>query len=121
MARAAGSTTDASLTVLRLIKSVHTGVWALFVSAILGIPVAAFRDRFDWVLVLAGIVAVEVAILALNGMRCPLTPIAARYTADRRDNFDIYLPVLIARYNKEIFGALYAMGLLFALQRWLVR
>jgi hypothetical protein len=30
-------------------------------------------------------------------MRCPLTGIAARYTDDRRDNFDIYLPPWLAR------------------------
>jgi len=33
-----------------------------------------------------------------------LTAVAARYTADRRDNFDLYLPQWLARYNKLIFG-----------------
>ena len=40
----------------------------------------------------------------------PLTAVAARYTDDRRANFDIYLPEWLARYNKQIFGPLYAMG-----------
>jgi hypothetical protein len=40
-----------------------------------------------------------------NASRCPL------HTDDRRDNFDIYLPLLMARYNKEIFGTLYVAGL----------
>lgn len=43
----------------------------------------------------------------------------ARYTDDRRDNFDIYLPLLMARYNKEIFGTLYVAGLVFGLVLWL--
>ena len=34
-------------------------------------------------------------------------------------NFDIYLPLLIARYNKEIFGTLYVAGLAFGLVLWL--
>jgi hypothetical protein len=61
----------------------------------------------------------EVLVLAVNGMRCPLTSVAARYTDDRHDNFDIYLPLVIARYNKEIFGSLYVAGLLLGLVRWL--
>lgn len=44
---------------------------------------------------------------------------AARYTDDRRDNFDIYLPVWLARYNKLIFGPLYFVGVAFALARWI--
>jgi hypothetical protein len=43
--------------------------------------------------------------------------IAARYTSDRSANFDIYLPRWIARYNKEIFGSLFAVGLSFTLVR----
>ena len=50
-------------------------------------------------------------------MRGPLTAWAARYTTDRRDNFDIYLPLWLARHNKSIFGALYVAGAVFALVR----
>lgn len=49
-------------------------------------------------------------MLALNGGRCPLTPLAARYTTERSDNFDIFLPAWVARHNKAIFGALYVGG-----------
>ena len=56
-------------------------------------------------------------ILASNGWRCPLTAIAARYTEDRRPNFDIFLPEWLAQYNKEIFGTLYVGGILFTLAR----
>jgi hypothetical protein len=47
-----------------------------------------------------------------------LTGIAARYTPDRRPNFDIYLPEWLALHNKQIFGALYVFGLVFAFARW---
>jgi len=49
---------------------------------------------------------------------CPLTPIAAGYTDDRRDNFDIYLPEWLARYNRLVFGLLYLAGILFTAVRW---
>jgi len=63
-------------------------------------------------------VLLEVLILAANQWRCPLTAVAARYTADRTDNFDIYLPLWLARYNKQIFGSLFAAGLVYTLGRW---
>lgn len=104
---------------LALVKTVHTIAWAFFVACILGIFYFAGRGR----LLAAGLsiaaVMVEVAILALNGMKCPLTAIAAKYTDDRRDNFDIYLPLRLARYNKEIFGTLYLAGILYTVIVWL--
>ncbi len=106
-----------SLSKLRTIKTVHTVAWAFFASAILLIPVAAWAESWTATLVLTGIVSVECLILALNGMRCPLTPLAARYTDDRADNFDIYLPLWLARHNKLIFGGLFLAALLFSLVR----
>lgn len=102
---------------LRAIKLVHTIVWAFFASAILLIPLAAWLEAWGMVLALAGIVTLECLILAFNEMRCPLTPVAARYTDDRADNFDIYLPLWLARYNKQVFGGLFLAGILFALAR----
>lgn len=103
---------------LRAVKIVHTVVWAFFVASIVAVPMSAWAGRFGWALLFAGIVLVEVVVLAFNRMRCPLTDVAARYTPDRRPNFDIYLPEWLARWNKEIFGTLYLLGLLFALARW---
>jgi hypothetical protein len=63
---------------------------------------------------------VECAVLALNRGHCPLTDLAARYTEERTDNFDIYLPLWLARRNKAIFGTLFVAGALFVLGRWLI-
>lgn len=51
--------------------------------------------------------------LPANRLRCPLTDIAARHTADRRANFDIYLPLWLAR-SKHVFGTLYLIGATYA-------
>jgi hypothetical protein len=56
------------------------------------------------------VVLAEVLVLIANDGHCPLTAVAARYTGDRRDNFDIYLPEWLARYNKLIFGSIYLLG-----------
>lgn len=100
------------------IKLVHTVVWVFFVACILGVYAAAHAGAFGWALVCAGAVLVEVLVLVANGLRCPLTPVAARFTEERRPNFDIYLPEWLARHNKEIFGTLYVGGLLYASLLW---
>ena len=104
---------------LRSVKVLHTAVWLLFVLCIVAIPVLGGLDRFGPAAWLVGIVLLEVPVLALNQMRCPLTRLAAHYTIDRRDNFDIYLPLWLARYNKQIFGPLFVAGGLVALWAWL--
>jgi hypothetical protein len=96
-------------------------VWALFAGAIVAIPILAWQERFVWVAILTVLVLAEVGVLALNRLRCPLTGIAARYTEDRRDNFDIYLPLWLATNNKQIFGTLFVCGLVVALVQWLRR
>src|SRR4029079_1308467 len=100
---------------LRAVKLVHTLAWAFFAGCIVLLPFAAWSNRFDFALALGVIVMVEVLILAFNGFRCPLTAVAAEPPEDRRDNFDIYLPLWLARYNKQIFGSLFAAGTIFTL------
>ncbi len=103
---------------LRAVKIVHTIAWAFFVACIVATPYFAWIGRFDVAFLLNGVVFVESLIIALNKWRCPLTDVAERYTTDRHANFDIYLPLWLARYNKEIFGPLFGAGLLFTLTRW---
>lgn len=103
---------------LRTIKLVHTIVWAFFVASMIAIPALAAGGLYRQAFAFIAIVLVEVLVLVFNGWRCPLTDVAARYTDDRRANFDIYLPEWLARYNKLIFGLLYVLGSLFAVARW---
>jgi uncharacterized membrane protein len=105
-------------TSLTLVKAAHTLVWAGFAGCILAIPVASWCGEHRIAGWLAAIVAGEVAVLGFNRWRCPLTSVAARYTNDRRANFDIYLPEWLAKHNKLIFGALYSAGVVFAFVRW---
>ena len=104
---------------LRAVRWIHTIVWAFFASAVLAVPVAAWQRRFHLWFWLSAIVLVEVGVLVVNRFRCPLTAVAARYTTDRQPNFDIYLPVWLAQYNKEIFGSIFVLGLVLGLIRWL--
>jgi hypothetical protein len=100
------------------IKLLHTAVWIFFVVCIFGIPIAAWRRQFFLAAVLSALVWIECIVLAVNHGRCPLTDVAGSYTEERVDNFDIYLPRWLAKYNKLIFGMLFALGELFAILTW---
>lgn len=117
---AADGTTAADAVKLTKVKLAHTIVWALFAGCIVAMPIASWRGEHALAAVLAAVVLVEVLVLAWNRWRCPLTDVAARYTDDRRANFDIWLPEWLARHNKTIFGSLYAGGLVYGIVRWSV-
>lgn len=104
---------------LRLIKAAHTLAWVVFASAIVLIPEVALRGHRSTALWLVGAVTGECLVVGLNRMRCPLTDVAERFTPDRRANFDIYLPVWLARHNKTIFGAWFAADLILLAFLWI--
>lgn len=104
-----------------MIKGLHTLVWAVFAGSILAIPSFAYNGKLSIAWTLIGLVLIEVVVLVINRMRCPLTDIAGRYTKDRQDNFDIYLPLWLARYNKQIFGGLYVVGFVYTFIIWVGR
>jgi len=91
------------------------------VAAIFLIPVAGWLGQTRLALALTILILAECLVLALNRGRCPLTAVAARYTNERADNFDIYLPLWLARYNKVTFGTLFIAGEFFWLWQWMRR
>lgn len=100
------------------VKLLHTLVWCGMALCIVAIPVFG-AWRLWWMAAGAtAIVLAECAVLWANGWRCPMTGWAARYTKDRRDNFDIYLPLWLARQNKTIFGILFIFNLLVLVFEW---
>lgn len=105
---------------LVLLKALHTTIWVFFAGCVVAIPVLAWLGNFDVVLLLIGFVAIEIAVLAMNHRRCPLTALAARYTNDSRANFDIYLPEWLAARTMVIFGPLFTGGLVFSGLLWWV-
>jgi hypothetical protein len=96
--------------VLTAIKLLHTVIWALLAGSILILPVAGVLRRFRWAAIITVVILLECGVLAANRGRCPLTDLAAKYTAERQPNFDIYLPNWLAEHNKVIFGTLFVVG-----------
>jgi hypothetical protein len=112
--------TSKSARIVVAVKLLHTVVWLFFVVCIVAVPVTAGLHRFRMTVFFAGLVLLECLVLVLNGWRCPITDLAARFTPETSDNFDIYLPNWLARHNKTICGFVFVAGGLFALAQWLL-
>src|SRR4030095_11041365 len=109
------------LFMLRLVKIIHTIAWAFFGGATLYVLYAGITGTINrWVWMAIGAVLFEAMVLFVNKWTCPITPIAARYTDDRRHNFDIYLPEWLAKHKKTIFTILFVIGLVLVILRVLL-
>ena len=89
---------------LMLIKCCHTVIWIFFniVLFYMAYEVIANKiDSFFWIGV--GFIIIEFLVLLFFNMMCPLTIIAKKYSTSNKENFDIYLPNWLAKYNKQIY------------------
>ena len=98
---------------IKTIKTIHTIIWIIMVLAIFYIIYCGLTNTFNLLLGISiGLILLEGLVLILNKGICPFTPLAMKYTSDRSDNFDMYIPKFIAKYNKAIFGILFIIGLI---------
>jgi hypothetical protein len=99
-------------TKLVLIRVAHTIIWAIFVGIIGFIVWSGLTAQitiYSWIGVVA--VLLEGFVLAVFKGSCPLTVVARQYSNSDKDNFDIYLPNWLAKYNKFIFTSIFLIGL----------
>lgn len=98
---------------------IHTVVWVMMVAVIgyvVWSGVTGNISLYSW-LAVAVVCGEGLVLLAFKG-HCPLTGVARRYSLSAKDNFDIYLPEWLARYNKQIFTTIFCIGLLLMLFRY---
>ena len=89
---------------LTIIKIIHTIVWCFFNAVIFYLLYAVLTNKIDiWLWVGLGLFLIEAIVLKVFKMNCPLTLIARKYSSSTRENFDIYLPNWLAKYNKPIY------------------
>jgi hypothetical protein len=107
-----------------VVKSVHTSVFLVELSAILWLVVSGLLGRRDrTVAVASGLVAVEAAVFVANAGVCPLTPLTERLGATSGSVSDIFLPDVVARTTPIWASALVVVGALLhvraaVLRRW---
>lgn len=103
---------------LFFVKLVHTIIWVFFVCVIGYVVYAGIYNQIGttvWIAI--GLVILEGIVILMNDGKCPLTDIGGRYTTDRNDAFDIFLPNWLAKYNKLIFTSIFAVGVVLVLYR----
>lgn len=100
---------------LLIIKIVHTGIWLFFNIVLFYLLYAVIINKIDhWVWICISLVIMEGIVLLLFKMFCPLTIMARKYSNSTKDNFDIFLPNWLAKYNKLIYTSIFliAVGIL---------
>lgn len=98
---------------LTTIKIIHTIIWIFFNVVIFYLLYAVITGKIDlWVWICFGFILLEGLVLIVFKNVCPVTLIARKYSHSSRDNFDIFLPNWLARYNKQIYSAIVAIIIL---------
>lgn len=106
-------------TKLVLIKSIHTLIWIVMVCIIGYVVYSGVSGNitvYSWLAVAA--VIVEGLVLWLFKGKCPLTVWASNYSDSQKENFDIYLPEWLAKYNKLIFTTVFVLGFILMLLQY---
>src|SRR4030095_7424946 len=92
---------------LTFIKLIHTSIWIFFNLVIFYLLYAVIVDKIDkWIWIGLGLFLLEGIVLLVFKMKCPLTVVARRYSDSTKENFDIYLPNWLAKYNKLIYSSI---------------
>jgi hypothetical protein len=103
---------------LRIIKIVHSLVWTFMVAVIFYVLYCGIFNNINlltWIAI--GIIILEGIVLLAFNLYCPLTLLARKYSDSSKDNFDIYLPNWLAKYNKQIFTTIYLLALITVIYR----
>lgn len=98
---------------LTQIKLLHTAIWLFFNVVIFYLLYAVIINKIDkWVWICVGLVVLETITLLAFKWFCPLTVWARKYSNSDKNNFDIYLPEWLAKYNKLIYGSIFIVTLI---------
>jgi len=109
-------------TKLILIKIIHTLIWLFFNLVLFYMAYAVINNRIDkFVWMGIGCIVLEGIVLLIFKWQCPLTVVARNYSDSKKDNFDIYLPNWLAKYNKAIYITIFGIIILGVFFRMLVK
>ncbi len=105
--------------ILALIRTVHTAIYLVMVAAIGVLLYGGLTGQSGpWLWGALGLLAVESAVFAGFGFKCPLTALAVRYGARTGHVFDTFLPERPTRYTFRVFGSLMGLALVLLALRW---
>lgn len=101
---------------LYILRIIHTIIWLFFNVVIFYLYYAVITNKIDkWICI--GLILMEGVVLLLFKKFCPITLIARKYSNSTKDNFDIFLPNWLAKYNKLIYTSLFIIAVLILIYR----
>jgi len=107
---------------LTLLKTLHTLVWVFFNIVIFYLLYAVIINKIDqWVWICLGLIVLEGLILLVFKSFCPITVVARKYSDSEKDNFDIYLPNWLAKYNKRIYTSIVVIAVIILIYRLVMK
>ncbi|MEP7229288.1 MAG: hypothetical protein ABI691_03495 [Ginsengibacter sp.] len=93
-------------------------IWIFFNFVIFYMLYAVIINKIDqWLWIGYGLFILEGITLIIFKFFCPLTLIARRYSNSSKNNFDIYLPNWLAKYNKVIYTSILIMIVIITIYR----
>lgn len=105
--------------ILALVRGVHSTVYITMVASIFLLLYAGATGYVGpWLWVALGLLAIEAAVFAVNGLKCPLTVLAVRYGATAGYAFDTILTERTIRYTFRFFSGLMVIGPVLLALRW---
>ena len=107
---------------LTLLRSLHTIIWVFYNIVIFYLLYAVIVNKIDrWVWICLGLIVLEGLILLVFKSFCPITVVARKYSDSEKDNFDIYLPNWLAKYNKRIYTSIVMIAVIILIYRLVMR
>ena len=104
---------------LIIIKTFHTLIWLFFNVVFFYLALAVIVNKIDnYVWIGISCIALESMVLLFFKWQCPFTILARKYSSSIKDNFDIFIPNWVAKYNKPIYTSLFIiiiLGLIYRL------
>ena len=100
-------------------SAAQAAIFAVMVTAIgvlLLAGITCYEDPWQWASL--ALLTGETVVSFGNGMRCPLTPRAVRYGAEKGHAFDTVLPERLTRHTFRFFGTLAILGMALPTFRW---
>ena len=98
---------------LILIKTIHTIIWIFFNVVLFYMAYEVIFNKIDnFIWIGIGFIILEFIVLLFFKMMCPLTIVARKYSKSNKENFDIYLPNWLAKYNKQIYTTFFIIIIL---------
>jgi len=92
---------------ITLIIILQTFIWVIMTCAVWTIGYSVVCIQFHMVFYISLIlIAVESIVIVFNAWKYPLRDVARKYTDETSAHYDMYLPEIIATYNKEIFSGI---------------